>query len=299
MGIGKLIGKGISYLGRTFTRTGSRMEQAAARQLGTDAKVTQTTARKFEGPTLSELIAGQPKALPAPTAEQVLASYPRVNTGKVLGKTVDDLNMSQVVTADGVHVRYYRAPGSDKVLMKTEDSGIFHRDTIYDFKGDGNRLVIKQVGDETTYVHTTKNSVQIRKDKNVFKDGISQRVSEDNLYTRFGEEGRIHRSRNYSGNGNYNETIEISNVPTDKDGKRILAFNNPSGRYTVKNEFDHFVDPKDEHVGRLVIPADDVRFETPLTKLMLSDGNEVTDISNALTRNPMLDLDYFLRPFEA
>ena len=88
--------------------------------------------------------------------------------------------------------------------------------SIFDYKNGGDRLIFKQIGDDKTFVHSTLNSVQIKKDKKIFKDGIWQRVSEDDLYIRFGEKGRIHRSRTKGVNGQFNENVEVANVASSK-----------------------------------------------------------------------------------
>ena len=292
MGIGKLVAKSMSYFGKSFTRTGARMEKAAAKHLGTGVKSGQTAAVNYRGKSLSELVANQPKTLPMPTSEQILASYPRVNTGKVLGRNLDELSMTQVVKADGTHVRYYRNPGSDKLLMKTEDKGILHKETIFDYKNGGDRLIFKQIGDDKTFVHSTLNSVQNKKDKKRFKDGIWQRVSEDDLYIRFGEKGRIHRSRTKGVNGQFNENVEVANVASSKLYQ---------GPYKVKSEFNHFVD--NEKINTVNYVLKNCESKSTFLNRVGYDGTaqfekHITEIDNALKRYPMTNFDDLCKSFK-
>ncbi len=129
-------------------------------------------------------IKNKPLLLSAPTKAQVAARTPRFNIGKVSGGlNLEELNMSQVVKADGTHFRYYRKPGSNKLFLVTEDKGIMHKETIYGFKGENNVTTLNQVGDELTIIHQTpKGASKIYKEKMVFKDGINQKTAETTTY---------------------------------------------------------------------------------------------------------------------
>lgn len=159
---------------------------------------TKTTATAFRGPSLMDRVKMQPLALPAPTAEQLAADIPQVAVSKVFGGRVKpgELRMSQEILADGSHVRYFRGPGSDKVLIKMKDKGKVHEEWISSNYGD---LYVKSSGDGSRYV-VNKNGkfTQVEQRSVQYKDGMDQTVSTNDLYYT-GEDGmKLHM---YNGNG--------------------------------------------------------------------------------------------------
>ena len=136
-------------------------------------------------PTLSELFPRQPLALPAPTAAQLAKDVPTVCVPKVLnGLNLSELRMSQEILKDGTHVRYFRAPGNNKILLKMEDQGICHKEWIYGkHGGPDNFTFIKTVGNGDRYVCIKNgNHVQVQKEAIKYKDGINQKISTNDLY---------------------------------------------------------------------------------------------------------------------
>lgn len=138
------------------------------------------------GPSLSELIAKQPLALPAPTAKQIAATKPRMNVGKLLNRNLHELSMSQVITKDGTHVRYYRDPGSNKIKLKTADKGILHQEWAYGKPGEVTYLKDTGSGDRYLF-HTDGKSTRIVKENVKYKDGINQTLSEETLVSNQGK----------------------------------------------------------------------------------------------------------------
>lgn len=145
---------------------------------------TRQTAR-YTGPTLSEMCARQPLALPAPTAAQLAKDVPTVCVPKVLnGLNLSELRMSQEILKDGTHVRFFRAPGNNKILLKMEDKGLLHKEWIYGQHGGPNNFIfVKTVGNGDRYVCVKNgNHVQVQKEAVKYKDGINQKVSTNDLY---------------------------------------------------------------------------------------------------------------------
>ena len=107
-------------------------------------KTTQEVAKQatqYSGPAWSEICARQPLALPAPTAAQLAKDVPTVCVPKVLnGLNLSELRMSQEILKDGTHVRYFRAPGNNKILLKMKDKGILHQEWIYGQNGGPNHF---------------------------------------------------------------------------------------------------------------------------------------------------------------
>ena len=176
--------KGISYVGKVFTKLGGKCERTALKYGTKAAKGVETAAAKptpkYTGPTLSEMVAKQPKALPAPTAEQLVASRPKLNTGKLFGYGSDQLNLSQVITKDGVHVRYYRKPGSNKIVLKTEDKGLSHKEWAYGDRA-GDLTYLKTVGDDVYLVRKKDEVTEIARRTKKYKDGIEQTLTTETV----------------------------------------------------------------------------------------------------------------------
>ena len=154
-------------------------------------KVAQSGAQKvaqkagFSAPLFSEQVARQPLALPAPTAAQLAKDVPMVCVPKVLnGLNLSELRMSQEILKDGTHVRYFRAPGSNKILIKMEDKGIVHKEWIYGKNGGPDDFTfVKSVGNGDRYVCVKKgNHVQVEQQAIKYKDGIEQKVSKNDAY---------------------------------------------------------------------------------------------------------------------
>ena len=164
------------------------------------AKATANQAPVYHGPTMSEIIRQQPLALPAPTAEQLAADVPQVVVPKVLeGKNLNELRMSQEILSDGSHVRYYRAPESNRILIKTKDKGRLHQEWVNRNNGF---LYIKSTGDGSRYVlNKDGNFIQIEQRSVKYKDGINQTISTNDIYysDHNGSGVHLHRENGFNG----------------------------------------------------------------------------------------------------
>lgn len=183
---GKIGTKFYGKCGKFFTSVGKKSQNIGAKFNAKVGKSSESImnakprqVKSYDGPTISEMAAKQPLALPPASAETVAASQPTINVAKVLGRNLNELNMSQVVSRNGTHIRYYREPGCNKILLKTETQGNFHREIVPDYRGTGNHLQVTQTGGETRYLYRTPISVQQKVEKSVYKDGIIQNISNE------------------------------------------------------------------------------------------------------------------------
>lgn len=154
-----------------FSTRGTNYERAvkAKEQAAIDA------AKKAE----AEQIAAKEAAEKA--AAELRAKQPRINIGKALNKDVNALTVKETKLANGAVQRTFTDPDTGKVLAKTEDLGILHKEWIYGGKAD--MIYMKQVGKDNPYILAKKgNYTQIRQMK---KENNGFRVVDtidDNLY---------------------------------------------------------------------------------------------------------------------
>lgn len=174
--LGKITGKVFNYVGRKASSLGARFEAKGATAKGVESTVVN---RKPAGPTLSEIISRQPKALPAPSAEQLAASKPVLSTAKLTGYGVEQLDMTQVITKDGTHIRYYRYPGKDRVVFQTNTKGALRQE--YAPRANGDFTYLKSIGDEKYLVQKKGDETIINKRTMVYDRGKRQQVGEDVL----------------------------------------------------------------------------------------------------------------------
>ena len=128
-----------------YTRAIQAKEQAAI-----DA------AKKIE----AEALAAKEAAGKA-TAE-LRAKQPRINISKALNKDINELTVKEIKLADGTIERTFTDPESGKVLAKTQDLGILHKEWVYGGKAD--MIYMKQVGKDEPYILAKKgNHTQIRR----------------------------------------------------------------------------------------------------------------------------------------
>lgn len=127
-----------------FATKGTRYTRAveAKKQAAVDA------AKKAE----AEAIAAKEAAEKA--AAELRAKRPRINTGKALGKNIEDLKVKETKLADGTIERVFTDPDTGKVLAKTHDLGILHKEWIFGGKAD--MIYMKQVGKEHPYIISKK-----------------------------------------------------------------------------------------------------------------------------------------------
>lgn len=191
---------------------------------GTSAKKASEAAAKaktaYSGPTMLDLIKKQPKALPRPTAQQLAADKPSVFVPKVTHLNADELRMSQEILKDGTHVRYFRDPESDKVLIKTKDKGILHQEWIN--PGDKNNFIyIKKAGNDRYILKKSGDYTQIEQSTVKYKDGINQKISTNDLYYTdyIGTRARLHKSKGF--NGTSEQYYTHKGYTTDKCGQSL------------------------------------------------------------------------------
>ena len=180
MGISRIIGKVFGYAGRKMTSAGAKFEAKASKYAATAVKDTERVVARPavpQGPTLSEVISKQPKALPAPTPQQLAAERPLLNTAKLTGYGPEQLNMTQVITRDGTHMRYYRKPGSDRVVFDTATKGALRTERFHGANGDFTYL--KSVGNEKYLVSKQGDLTFINKRSMAYDRGMNQQVGND------------------------------------------------------------------------------------------------------------------------
>lgn len=170
-----------------FSTRGTNYERAvkAKEQAAIDA------AKKAE----AEQIAAKEAAEKA--AAELRAKQPRINIGKALNKDINSLTVKETKLANGAVQRTFTDPDTGKVLAKTEDLGILHKEWIYGGKAD--MIYMKQVGKDNPYILAKKgNYTQVsyaKKENNGY--GIV-----DNYYNyQYYNDGASHLRR-YSGGGN-------------------------------------------------------------------------------------------------
>lgn len=180
MGISRIIGKVFGYAGRKMTSAGAKFEAKASKYAATAVKDTERVVARPavpQGPTLSEVISKQPKALPAPTPQQLAAEQPLLNTAKLTGYGPEQLNMTQVITKDRTHMRYYRKPGSDRVVFETATKGAFRTERFHGANGDFTYL--KSIGDQKYLVSKQGDLTFINKRSMAYDRGMKQQVGSD------------------------------------------------------------------------------------------------------------------------
>ncbi len=98
---------------------------------------------------------------------ELKASRPRMNIAKVIGKNIEDLKVNEKKFADGTIERSFTEPETGKILVKTQDKGILHKEWIYGGKAD--MIYMKQVGNDKPYIMAKNgNYTQLQYEK----DGI-------------------------------------------------------------------------------------------------------------------------------
>ena len=127
-----------------YTRTIQAKEQAAV-----------NAAKKAE----AEALAAKEAAEKA--AAELRAKQPRINIAKALNKDINELIAKETKLADGTIERIFTDPETGKILAKTQDKGILHKEWIYGGKAD--MIYMKQIGNDTPYVVAKKgNYTQVK-----------------------------------------------------------------------------------------------------------------------------------------
>lgn len=180
-----ILGKIFTSAGKFLGKSAAKCEFYAARYGAKGVKqAANSTTRVANVPNMFDVIKAKadamPLALPAPTAEKLIASRPKLNTGKLFGYGSDQLHMSQKITKDGTHIRYYRKPGSNKISLKTADKGILHQEWAYGDRA-GELTYLKNVGNDMYLLRKRDGYTQIAKQSQKYKDGINQTVGSETL----------------------------------------------------------------------------------------------------------------------
>ena len=93
---------------------------------------------------------------------ELRASQPRINISKALNRDINELTVKETKLANGTIERTFTDPESGKLLAKTQDLGILHKEWIYGGKAD--MIYMKQVGKDEPYILAKKgNHTQIRR----------------------------------------------------------------------------------------------------------------------------------------
>lgn len=87
-------------------------------------------------------------------AAELRAKQPRINIGKAFNKDINTLTVKETTLANGTVQRTFTDPDTGKVLAKTEDLGILHKEWIYGGKAD--MIYMKQVGKDQPYILAKK-----------------------------------------------------------------------------------------------------------------------------------------------
>ena len=124
-------------------KTNYQKDVEAKKQAAIDA------AKKAE----AEKIAAQEAAEKA--AAELKAKRPRINTGKVLGRNIEELTVKETKLADGTIERTFYDPATGKKLITTRDNGLLHQEWI---TGSDKAEVIymKKVGKDEPYIYAKK-----------------------------------------------------------------------------------------------------------------------------------------------
>ncbi len=226
MGISRIMGKVFGYAGRKMTSAGARFEAKASKYTAKAVKSVEKEATKPavpQGPTLSEIISKQPKALPAPTPQQLVAERPLLNTAKLTGYGPEQLNMTQVITKDGTHMRYYRKPGSDRVVFETATKGALRTERFHGANGDFTYL--KSVENEKYLVQKQGDLTFINKRSMAYDRGMKQQVGTDMvLDNKYGANLKLEKQygtngyRKNSGNIYFKDGFRNKSFEFDKNG---------------------------------------------------------------------------------
>ena len=156
-------------------------------QQGTNYQNLLDAKKAAEQARIAEAEAAKAAAIKAEqeAAEKLIASRPKVNTGKVFGKNIEEFKCIEETKADGSIVRRYCDPyasnGKSNPMITTIDRGSYHEEIIYDPRKDI-KLTYKQIGEEPPeiemskgwrYRYTSKydDKAYYRRDKQIYNDG--------------------------------------------------------------------------------------------------------------------------------
>ncbi len=152
---------------------------------------TETNYGKFtQKGTNYQNITEAKKAAAIEAAEKLAASRPKVNTGKIFNKNIEEFKCVEETRADGSIVRRYFDPyasnGKSNPMITTIDRGNYHEEIIFNPRKDI-KLTYKQLGKEqpeiemskgwthryTSKMYTNRNNKTYRYNSHMYNDGQS------------------------------------------------------------------------------------------------------------------------------
>ena len=148
-------------------------------QKGTNYQNTIDAKKAAEQARIAEAEAAKAAAIKAEqeAAERLAASRPKVNTGKMFNKNIEEFKCVEETRADGSIVRRYFDPyasnGNSNPMITTIDRGNYHEEIIYDPRKDI-KLTYKQIGSEQPEIEMKK-GLRFRYTSKYHKDGYAHR----------------------------------------------------------------------------------------------------------------------------
>lgn len=130
-------------------------------QKGTNYLNTIEAKKAAEQAKIAEAEAAKAAAIKAEqeAAEKLAASRPKVNTGKIFNKNIEEFKCVEETRADGSIIRRYFDPyasnGKSNPMITTIDRGNYHEEIIYDPR-KGIKLTYKQLGTGEPEIEMTK-----------------------------------------------------------------------------------------------------------------------------------------------
>lgn len=130
-------------------------------QKGTNYQNTIDAQKAAEQARIAEAEAAKAAAIKAEqeAAEKLAASRPKVNTGKLFNKNIEEFKCVEETKADGSIIRRYFDPyasnGKSNPMITTIDRGNYHEEIIYDPRKDI-KLTYKQIGSEQPEIDMRK-----------------------------------------------------------------------------------------------------------------------------------------------
>ena len=139
-----------------FTQKGTNYQNITeAKKAAEQTRIAEAKSRK------AEQEAAKAAAIKAEqeAAEKLAASLPRVNTGKLFNKNIEEFKCIEETRADGSIVRRYFDPhasnGKSNPMITTIDRGNYHEEVIYDPR-KSIKLTYKQLGKEMPEITMSK-----------------------------------------------------------------------------------------------------------------------------------------------
>ncbi len=171
----------------------------------------------------AEVIAAKEAAEKA--AAELKAKSPRINTGKALGKNIEELKIKETKLADGTIERVFTDPDNGKVLAKTHDLGILHKEWIFGGKAD--MIYMKQVGKEHPYIISKKGN-------------YTQTSYTTKLNTSSGQKNISHNYQYYNGGSASLRRTSLRDVPYNDVTGSVQVFDETATQ--LRKEYPNFAE---------------------------------------------------------